>query len=251
MSEFIEKHYREFAGESRSCWIHRKGYADFWAGFLVSEMNLVRRDRILDLGGGKGDLSKALASKLAPVRKITCVDPSQLMLDRVKNPSVKVECGNAIDFLSASKEGSFDAIIMKQVIHHIAPRGRKELYELIYRALSPGGRVAVLTMPETIMYPMFRAAVKGFENAQIRHSSLSKGIGKAGFSLKVLNGDYPVRISWEKYSEAVRERYISDLRCFSYSRIERGLEEVKKSLKNPARLFFHDRLVTFIGTKPE
>jgi len=249
MSRVIEKHYRTFAKSSRSSWIHRESYGRFWARFLTREISLSPNDRILDLGGGKGDLSKALIKEVHPKHQIVCIDPNHLMLSRIKNPDILDQVGEAIGFLSSCEDASFDAIIMKQVIHHIQSDQRKELYAQLHRVLSPGGRVSVLTMPPTILYPMFRAAVRNFEKGQICHEELAGGLRGAGFSLRTVPGDYPVRISWDNYRQAVRERFISDLRSFTSEQIEKGLLDTRRRLGKVKTMNFHDRLVAFIGTK--
>lgn len=209
------------------------------------------KDRILDLGGGKGDLSKALIRQLGGIRRIVCVDPNPLLLSRIRSKEIRTEVGDAIGFLSACESGSFDSIIMKQVVHHILPEQREALYSQLNRVVSPKGKVAILTMPPTILYPMFTAAIRKFERDQIDHGEVIDGLMAAGFSARTVPGDYPVRISWDRYSNAVRERFISDLRSFTPAQIERGLLETKRRLGNLKTLSFHDRLVTFIGTKPQ
>jgi hypothetical protein len=106
-----------------------------------------------------------------------------------------------------------------------------------------------MTMPETILYPMFKAAVRNFERGQIKHRTIASGLGKAGFTVTETPGDYPVRISWSRYCGAVRERFISDLRPFSSEEIEAGLSEVQNHLRSSREMRFYDRLVAFTGTK--
>ncbi len=243
------QHYQRFANLSHSGWIHRASYWKFWSGRLIELLSLSKADRILDLGGGCGDLALALKKRIRFRHEIVCVDPSEAMLAVAKEAGLKTIHAKAEVFARSAPRASFDRIIMKQMIHHIPSSKRNSLYRELHGILAPGGRVAILTMPETILYPMFQAAIDGFEKKQIKHASLARGLSASGFRVEIHPCDYPVRISWERFASAVRERFISDLRPFSDSEIERGLREIRRQTGEKKQLYFHDRLVVFLGFK--
>jgi len=243
----ISEHYRKFATCSHHSWIHSKAYNDFWARAIVENLTLTHTDRILDLGAGRGELSAAITELLEPVSGIVCVDQSTEMLAR-SNGMIPV-AADALEYLKHAPGGAFSAIIMKQVIHHVPEAERPVLFRELFRVTSANGRVVILTMPETIEYPMISEAAERFRRNQIRHSTIFEGLTMAGFNFRRVPADFPVRIPWNDFADAIRERFISDLHPFSASEIESGLVQLHQTLKSPTELSFNDRLVMFIGMK--
>jgi len=97
--------------------------------------------RILDLGTGDGRLL-ALARRAHPLTEAVAIDFSPAMLEAARqrfagDSRVQVMAHNLDSSLPSL--GQFDAVISSFAIHHLVHERKRELYEEIYRVLSPGG----------------------------------------------------------------------------------------------------------------
>ena len=97
--------------------------------------------RILDLGTGDGRLL-ALVRGAHPQTEAVAIDFSPAMLEAARqhfagDSRVQVMAHNLDSSLPSL--GQFDAVISSFAIHHLVHERKRELYEEIYRVLSPGG----------------------------------------------------------------------------------------------------------------
>jgi tRNA (cmo5U34)-methyltransferase len=97
--------------------------------------------RILDLGTGDGRLL-ALVRHAHPQTEAVAIDFSPAMLEAAsqrfaRDARVQVMTHNLDSSLPSF--GQFDAVISSFAIHHLVHERKRELYEEIYRVLSPGG----------------------------------------------------------------------------------------------------------------
>lgn len=213
------KHFDTYQGQH--VWFHCEAYIAFWVKRIVERLALDADKRLLDLGSGDGDLAHALYE--ASQARVLCVEPSA-MGDQTPAPLERVPA-EALSFLRTNTD-SFDAILLKQMIHHIRVADRPELARCLYDATAQGGRVLVLTMPPSIEFPIFEAAQAAFLKYQIHYTSIETLLKDAGFSVCVEKIEYPVSIAKNDYFQAIRERFISDLRDFSERELEAGIAQI-------------------------
>lgn len=95
--------------------------------------------KILDLGAGTGiELEEIL--KNFPNSKVTCIDISPLMLQKLKlkfpQDNVVARCEN---FLDCEFGEEYDVVISVMALHHFLYNEKKALYAKIYKALKKGG----------------------------------------------------------------------------------------------------------------
>jgi tRNA (cmo5U34)-methyltransferase len=102
--------------------------ADAAAGLAAS--------RILDLGAGTGETSRALRAAY-PETPIVAVDMSAEMLGRLDVPDVETHVARLQDPLP---EGGFELVVSALAVHHLDPHEKRDLFARVYAALRPGGR---------------------------------------------------------------------------------------------------------------
>ena len=101
---------------------------------VISLLNPIEGERILDLGSGTGDLTYEIAKVGA---KVVGMDLSIEMIEKAqgKYPNLEFVLGNAEDF---AFDQPFDAVFSNDAIHWMP--GAKQVAKGIWKALRPGGR---------------------------------------------------------------------------------------------------------------
>ena len=105
--------------------------------------------RILDLGAGTGLLAAEILRR-HPSARLTLLDFSEEMLARARarfaggpdSPAAGLTAGVAIrvgDYLGASLDGPWDAVVSALSIHHLQDEEKRRLYGRVFQALAPGG----------------------------------------------------------------------------------------------------------------
>jgi hypothetical protein len=103
-------------------------FLTFLSKFAGSNSNL------LDIGGGSGKFA-SLTKNNIPDMDVTVVDPCQPLLNMIKNPQIKVVCGELPQSLNLDNCGSFKFIHIKEVLHHIVGATIKDSKELCKTSL--------------------------------------------------------------------------------------------------------------------
>lgn len=114
------------------------------ADWIDAAARLGPDDLVLDAGGGAGDLSRALAPR---ARQFVVADLTPAMLDRGRGLADEAGSGTVLFLRAALEElpfagGSFDAVLCRLVLHHLAAPGAA-LGELA-RVARPGGRAVIV-----------------------------------------------------------------------------------------------------------
>lgn len=121
-----------------------EGYDNVHEKFMVTKngltYNLPSDARvILDLGAGTG-LELIELFRMYPDAKVTALDISQNMLDRIKerdfSDRVTIVCD---DFFKADYGKEYDAVISTSALHHFAKEDKVTLYKKIFECLKDGG----------------------------------------------------------------------------------------------------------------
>lgn len=118
------------------------GHSDIYEGLLPLD-----GARILELGCGKAEVTKAIA------RSAKGVSVTALEVDRIQHelncrnadlPNVRFESGGAEEIPAA--DGAFDIVMMFKSLHHVPVRKLDRALAEIHRVLKPGG-LAYLAEP--------------------------------------------------------------------------------------------------------
>lgn len=113
----------------------------------VERLGLRGDERLIDLGGGAGNLTLHLARALeAGGGEVTYVDPSERWLAVARRRLRR--CGNVSYHLGdiatlRPRDDSYDAAVIHFVLHEISTSDRPGVLQRLADALAPGGRVYI------------------------------------------------------------------------------------------------------------
>lgn len=105
--------------------------------------------RLLELGCGSGVLSRGLARSMPPGWALTAVDYSADHVQRARRYAVeaKLEFGQLdLRVIEPRAVNGFDAVLMLEVIEHLAPSEAAQLLGRLHAGLSAGGRLVFSTL---------------------------------------------------------------------------------------------------------
>ncbi len=110
----------------------------------------VRRDRVLEVGCGEGELSERLAIELGA--EVVALDQSPRMVELASARGIDASIGDVQELPFA--DGSFDVAVAAWMLYHV-PDLDRALGELA-RVLVRGGRLVAVTNRATHLQEMFR-----------------------------------------------------------------------------------------------
>ena len=117
--------------------------AEIWLGHLVETFGDLAKLRVLDAGCGTGNYMLALA---AHVGHVTALDMNEEMLAEARQKATRAQLDEKIEFVADQmldlpfEDGSFDAVMFNQVLHHLDPE-EKSGFENLRGAMAEAARV--------------------------------------------------------------------------------------------------------------
>src|SRR5947209_4215798 len=114
-------------------------FAAYKARYIARNFACMNVGSVLDYGCGVGALAEQLKVQM-PGARIDGFDPSQDSLDRLAS-AVRNQGAFSNDLNSLG--ANYDLIVIANVLHHVAPQKRRNLFCQIFSKLAPGGRVVV------------------------------------------------------------------------------------------------------------
>lgn len=130
---------RSAARVYRSVFVDLKKVAECIAPFLPKDA------RLLDIGGGDGELLNALLA-LRPDVSVTMVDVAESVGKFVESQHMKrvqLLPGTSIESHVETLTMPYDAALVSDVVHHLPATYRPQFLGSVYRALAPGGSIFV------------------------------------------------------------------------------------------------------------
>ncbi|MDD3905475.1 MAG: class I SAM-dependent methyltransferase [Candidatus Omnitrophica bacterium] len=99
-----------------------------------------KKPKIIDLGCGTGNITKAVKERY-PAARVVCLDMAQNMIDMAKaklkgHKDVEYWVGDICKYDYSNKP---DAVISSLVLHHLDKKNKKLFYRKIFNALPRGG----------------------------------------------------------------------------------------------------------------
>ena len=225
-------------------WLSSKKYIYFFNNFVLKQKKLNKYSKILDIGCGRGKIIGDLFKRLKLINK-----PIGLDIENHQDKSKKIifKKIDGLSFISKTKK-TFDLILIKQTIHLLKNNQIKKLISICKSKLNPNGKILILSLdPENNEIPSF----------SLMNSKLQKSFKRDKKILELISKIYPkiitkyfvfdVKILRNKYTQMIKNRYISTLLNLTNKQIADGIKEINTTFKKEVK--FKDRLICLIVSK--
>ena len=222
-------------------WLSSKDYIKSFNKFLIKQVKLNSKSRILDIGCGRGKILGNLSSKLRLKFKPLGIDIIDHK-DRDKRISFKKK--SASIFFLKNKE-KFDLILIKQTIHLINIKEIKRLLNSLKRNLNQNGKILIFTLDTNKNeLPTFDLMKKKLIKSLKRDKKIMKVISDLNLVKIKKKFIYKVKISKRDYLDMIKKRYISILLTMSEKELSKGIKQINS--KYAQNLMFRDKLICII-----
>mgnify|MGYP001395275026 CR=1 FL=1 len=222
-------------------WLSSKKYIDSFNKFLLKNININSKSRVLDIGCGRGKILGSLSTKLNFKDKPLGID---IINHKDRDKRINFKKINAINFSEKNKQ-KFDLILIKQTIHLMKLNEIKRILHLLKKKLNPDGKIFIFTLDtKKNEIPTFKKMNLGLNRSLKRDIKILKIITKLYPRRMKKRFIYNVKIQKKKYLEMIRNRYISILIPLSKKQITLGIQEISSKYNN--LLKFNDKLICII-----
>ena len=222
-------------------WLSSKDYIKSFNKFLIKQVKLNSKSRILDIGCGRGKILGNLSSKLKLKFKPLGIDIIDHK-DRDKRISFKKTSASTF-FLKNKKK--FDLILIKQTIHLMNIKEIKRLLNSLKKNLNQNGKIFIFTLDTNKNeLPTFDLMKKKLTKSFKRDEKIIKIISDLDLVKIKKKFIYKVKISKKNYLNMIKKRYISTLLTMNEKELSKGIEQINSKYTN--NLKFKDKLTCII-----
>jgi ubiquinone/menaquinone biosynthesis C-methylase UbiE len=222
-------------------WLSSKEYIKSFNRFLIKNINLNSKSKILDIGCGRGKILGTLSSKLKLKNKPLGVD---IINHKDKDKRIKFRKVDASSFYFKNNE-KFDLILIKQTIHLLKLNEIKRLLFISKKNLRLNGKIFIFTLDtDKNELPTFSLMKIRLLNSLKRDKKILKLIKKIYPNSKKKEFIYKVNIIKKDYLKMIQKRYISTLLPLTKKEILKGMEEIDSMHRNNIK--FNDKLICTI-----
>ena len=146
----------DLMNDMMSLGIHR-----LWKRYAINMATLKPGERVLDLAGGTGDLTRLMAPIVGERGHITLADINAAMLNNGRSRLLDKGVSGNVDFAQVDAEqlpfpdNSFDLVTMAFGLRNVTNKQRA--LDSLYRVIRPGGRLLVLefSRPTALLKPAY------------------------------------------------------------------------------------------------
>jgi O-antigen chain-terminating methyltransferase len=194
--------------------VEEQGYVELERLFRGSEKEIGRRLEpylgylegkapVLDLGCGRGEALALLVGHGVDARG---VDSSAEMVEQCREKGLVAEVGDLFEALAGEPEASLGGVVSFHVIEHLPPDSLERLVKLAWRALRPGGVLALETpSPLSLMVSARNFWIDPTHKRPVHPDSLKLSFELAGF-------DPVFRLDLQPFADDLRLSEISSER---------------------------------------
>ena len=184
---------------------------------------------------------------------VACADPSPAMLAQVPASDRVIPVQASAEDLAAGRASlphdRYDAILLKESLHHVPAHDRPVVITGLTRLLAPGGRILVVMLPARISYPLFPEALTLYEARQPDPAVIAALMDAAGLRAELTYDSFPLTFATDRYLQMVRDRYMSLLADFTDEQLEAGITRIRR--EHPGdHVSFTDTFAFVLGTAP-
>ena len=222
-------------------WLSSQKYIQSFNKFLLKQVKLDKKSRILDVGCGRGRILANLSNRLKLSNK-----PIGLDIENHKDKSKKIifKKIDALSFISKTKI-TFDLILIKQTLHLLNKRQILKLLSICKKKLSSNGKIIILSLdPKKNEIPTFYLMKKKLNISLKKDKKMFDLILKNNPKIIIKKFLYQVKIPKIRYLKMIDNRYISTLLNFTDNEIVCGSNEIMRKYKKILK--FKDKLICFV-----
>ena len=225
-------------------WLSSKNYINSFNKFLIKNIKINSKSRILDIGCGRGKILGSLSSKLRFKKKPLGID---IINHKDRDKRINFKKINAVDF-SLKNNQKYDLILIKQTIHLLNFMEIKKLISLCKAKLKKEGKILIFSLETSKNeIPTFSLMKKRLKTSLNRDKKIITFLSKLYPNTKKKKFSFKVIISTKKYMEMIKNRYISTLLSMSNNQILKGIDEINLNYRKI--LNFNDKLICLILNK--
>jgi 2-polyprenyl-3-methyl-5-hydroxy-6-metoxy-1,4-benzoquinol methylase len=222
----------------KKTWLSSLAYINSFNTFLHKKKKLNKNSKILDIGCGRGKIFGVLSRKLKLINKPIGIDPV-VHKDVDKNIDFRKE--NVFEFFKTNQI-EFDLIMIKQTLHFFNKDQRLKLIKTCKNNLKKNGMLLIFSLnTSNNEIPCFKLMKKKLNRGLKRDSRMLKSVCKLLKSNKIDKFKFKVLITKNKYTQMLKQKYISCLVNLSKAQITKGINEIKNTY--PDKLSFEDILI--------
>ncbi len=222
-------------------WLSSRDYIESFNKFLLRQIKLNSKSKILDIGCGRGKILGFLSSRLKLKQKPLGIDVVNHK-DRDKRISFK-KISAPIFFLNNKEK--YDLILIKQTIHLMNLKEIKKLLNSLKKNLSQNGKIFIFTLETNKNeLPAFDLMKKKLIQSLKRDKKIIKIISNLNLVKTKKKFIYKVKISKKDYLDMLRKRFISILLNMSKKDLLKGIDQVNS--KYGKSFTFNDKLICMI-----
>ena len=242
-------HYDELASEFESKWDFGPEYRPWVVRRVVDTLQLTSTSSLLDVGGGTGNFTAAIAALAqAPLQQCTVLEPSAGMAGVAAKRGLPTVVKGAFEYAVGVEKESlpFTQSLFKEVVHHL---DLAATFQALFDAAPSGHTALVITRPQKVDFPFFQLALQAFADSQPPLESIVAPIEAAGWAVETRTEAVPITLATETWFAMLRARFMSSMADISDAHIEAGIEELRSQHNGAETVSFHDNLLFIIARK--
>ncbi|MEM7249442.1 MAG: methyltransferase domain-containing protein [Acidobacteriota bacterium] len=217
---------------------------------VAQRLALQPSDRLADLGCGAGAFAAALAKRERLTVPAVGVELDAAHASEARELGLTV-LDTDLEGFAAGPAGGFDALLAKEVIHHVAEERLREVLTGLLGRLNVGGRLLLVTRPREVDYPLFAAARQAWRDQQPEAEDFAEILREAGAEVSLETASWRWSLPRVDWWQLVRNRFWSVFRGFDDAALEAGLAELADELGPGDTVEFDDRLVFILARRGE